>query len=116
CGDTISEPDERFQVTLASPTNAVIDDGVAVGTIINDDSGGTVRFSAASAQVSELDGALTVIVHRTGGVASGASVQYATSNGTAIAGEDYTATSGALTFGAGETTKTFTVPILSDAV
>ncbi len=43
-------------------------------------------------------------------------VDYATSDGTAKAGEDYTATSGTLTFAAGERAKTVRVPILDDAI
>ena len=43
-------------------------------------------------------------------------VDYATSDGTATASADYTATSGTLTFAAGEKTKTVNVPILDDAV
>ena len=43
-------------------------------------------------------------------------VNYATSNGTAVAGEDYTATSGTLTFSPGETSKTVSVPVLDDAI
>jgi len=42
-------------------------------------------------------------------------VAYATSNGTATAGSDYTAASGTLTFSAGDTSKTFTVPVLGDS-
>ena len=42
-------------------------------------------------------------------------VDYATSDGTATAGEDYTATSGTLTFAAGERVKTVPVPILDDS-
>ena len=42
-------------------------------------------------------------------------VDYATADGTATAGSDYTATSGTLTFAAGETGKTVSVPILDDA-
>ena len=41
-------------------------------------------------------------------------VDYATSDQTAQAGVDYTATSGTLTFAASETSKTITVPILND--
>ena len=41
---------------------------------------------------------------------------YATANGTAIAGSDYTAVSGSLTFAPGETTKTVTVAVLGDTV
>ena len=44
------------------------------------------------------------------------SVAYATSNGTAIAGSDYTATSGTLSFAAGETSKTITVNLLNDSL
>ena len=43
-------------------------------------------------------------------------VDYATADGTATAGADYTATSGTLAFRAGETEKTVKVPILDDAV
>ncbi|MBP2316478.1 cellulase family glycosylhydrolase [Azospirillum soli] len=43
-------------------------------------------------------------------------VDYATADGTAKAGSDYTATSGKLTFAAGETSKTVTVKVLSDSV
>ena len=42
-------------------------------------------------------------------------VGYATSNGQAIAGSDYTATGGTLSFAVGETSKTFSIPILGDA-
>jgi sugar lactone lactonase YvrE len=42
-------------------------------------------------------------------------VDYATLNGSAIAGSDYTATSGTLTFGPGVTTQTIRVPILADS-
>ena len=41
-------------------------------------------------------------------------VEYATSDGTALAGSDYTATSGTLTFAPGETEKTVSVPVLED--
>ena len=43
-------------------------------------------------------------------------VDYATADGTATAGEDYTATSGTLTFAPGETVKTVAVPIIDDSV
>ena len=42
-------------------------------------------------------------------------VDYATADGTATAGSDYTARSGTLTFAAGETGKTVSVPVLDDA-
>ena len=42
------------------------------------------------------------------------SVAYATADGTATAGSDYTATSGMLVFAPGETSKTLAVPIVGD--
>ncbi len=41
-------------------------------------------------------------------------VDYATADGTATAGEDYTATSGTLTFNPGETTQTVTVEVIGE--
>jgi hypothetical protein len=46
----------------------------------------------------------------------GVTVQYATANGTATAGSDYTTTAGTLTFNVGETSKPIAVPILGDLV
>ncbi len=46
----------------------------------------------------------------------GVTVDYATSDGTAAAGTDYTTASGTLTFAAGDTAKTVSVPVLDDAV
>ena len=69
----------------------------------------TVNEDAVSATLTvELDPASTGTV----------TVDYATRDGVgaAKAGEDYTATSGTLTFAATETSKTFTVPILDDDV
>ena len=43
-------------------------------------------------------------------------VSYATADGTALAGEDYEATSGTLTFAAGETEQTVAVTVIDDAV
>ena len=43
-------------------------------------------------------------------------MNFATQDGTATAGSDYTATAGTLTFAANETSKTITVPITNDTV
>jgi hypothetical protein len=41
-------------------------------------------------------------------------VSFSTGGGTAVAGKDYTPTSGTLTFNPGETSHTFTIPILAN--
>jgi hypothetical protein len=44
------------------------------------------------------------------------SANFATADGTAVAGTDYTATSGAVTFAPGETTKSIAVPVVGNTV
>ncbi|HEX6125137.1 MAG TPA: FG-GAP-like repeat-containing protein [Pyrinomonadaceae bacterium] len=112
--DSRVEPDETFTVQLSNPVHLSISDGEATGTILNDDIGGNVQFSAATVNVAENAGVATITITRLNGAASDIVVQYSTSDGTAVAGEDYTATSGSVTFGADETSKTFNIPIIND--
>ena len=65
--------------------------------------------------VSEGDGTATITVERQNPMDRDVKVDYATVGDSAVAGTDYTSTSGTLTFAPGETTKTFTVPILDDS-
>jgi photosystem II stability/assembly factor-like uncharacterized protein len=76
---------------------------------------GSVQFSVSSLNAIEDVGLLTINVLRIGGSAGNLSVQYATADGTAIAGQDYTSTSGTLNFSNGETSKTLQIPIADDA-
>ena len=80
--------------------------------------GGTLALSSATYTVDEAAGTATITVNRTGGSSGITTVDYATSNGTAVAGvtEDYTTASGTLTFADGVTTRTFTIPINNDAL
>lgn len=81
-----------------------------------------VQFSAApivllfSTDVfTDVEGASAfVTVQRSGSILGTSTVQYATSNGTAVAGSDYTATSGTLTFNPFESSKNFLVPLIYD--
>jgi aryl-phospho-beta-D-glucosidase BglC (GH1 family) len=71
----------------------------------------STALSAAAYTVAQESGALTVTVSRSAG-SGAASVHYATADGSARAGTDYTAKSGALTWAAGDATaKNFTVAI-----
>ena len=75
--------------------------------------GGTVQFTASSYQVSETAGNATITVQRVGDTTPATTVQFATSNGTATAGSDYTTAAGTLTFSPGQIIATFTVPIIN---
>ena len=73
-------------------------------------------LSVADAQIQEAAGAvLTFRVTLDRQVLHAVTVDFATSDGTATAGEDYTAAGGTLTFAACETEKTVTVAVLDDA-
>jgi hypothetical protein len=71
-----------------------------------------LEFLSATETVSATSGTAVIHVERTGNPNAVVSVHYATSNGTAVAGKDYQATSGTLTFQVGETDKTFSIAIL----
>ncbi|MEZ4659733.1 MAG: Calx-beta domain-containing protein [Caldilineaceae bacterium] len=73
-----------------------------------------LNFSTSTFEKAEDGASATITVNLSRANSSPVSVQYATSNGAATAGSDYTATSGTLNFGAGETSKTFNVAILDD--
>ncbi|MEX2188054.1 MAG: Calx-beta domain-containing protein [Pirellulales bacterium] len=120
-GDTVVEPNETFTITLsgvsASGRNVTIDDGIATGTITNDDTNSASLSIAAGTLIEGDSGAtnMTFTVTLANPPASGdVTVQFATSNIGATAGTDYTATSGTLTFAQGTTSQTINVPILGD--
>ncbi len=76
----------------------------------------TVSFSASTFSVSEADASKTITVNLSRPATTTVTVNYATSNGTATAGSDYTATTGTLTFAPGETSRSFSIPITNDLV
>lgn len=75
---------------------------------------GYFQFTAPAYSVSEGAGKATIGVMRWGGAQGEFTINYSTSDGTALAGIDYGAVSGVLTFAEGETFKTFDIPIISD--
>ncbi len=75
-----------------------------------------LQFSTGAVAVNETDSTVTLTVNRTGVTSGATTVHFATADGTATAGNDYQSTSGDLTFAAGETSKTVTVPLIGDAV
>ncbi|WP_354636243.1 Calx-beta domain-containing protein [Planktothricoides raciborskii] len=114
-GDTEVEPDETFKVTLSNPTGATLADSEAIGTITNDDANG---LSITDVQLPEGNSGnpngfvfqVTLPQPSTETV----TVNYATADGTATAGEDYQANSGTLTFNPGTTEKGISVWVNPD--
>lgn len=78
---------------------------------------GSLRFSSAGYAVSEAGGSATITVQRVGGDDGAVGVDYATANGSAQSGSDYVATSGTLSWPAGDDTpRNFQVQILDDSL
>ena len=77
---------------------------------------GNFSFASFETTVSETAGSAALTVGRSGNRSGSASVEYATSSGTATAGADYTAVSGTLNFADGEAQKTITIPITNDSL
>ena len=78
---------------------------------------GSLQFKAATYSVSEGTATVSVCATRTGGKSGKVDVTYTTSNGTAVAGSDYTATTGTLSWNNNNADdKCFTVNITNDAV
>ena len=76
-----------------------------------------IQFETPTLNVSEQAGSAVINVTRTNSATGAVSVNYATSAGTATSPEDFTATSGTLNWANGDSsTKTITVPIISDAL
>ncbi len=116
-GDTTTEVNETVVLELSNPMNATLQDDHAVITIQNDDGSTLPRISVADAGVTEGDsGSALVAVNVTLSAAStqDVSVSFATANGTATGGSDYTGTSGTLNFAPGQTSRQFNISILGD--
>jgi hypothetical protein len=114
--DLLDEPGETVVVVLLDVAGAEIDR--AEGTISDDDNTSLLSVSDASVdEPSSGTATLTFAVTLAPASARTVSVGWATGDGTAAAGSDYTAASGSLTFApGGPTTQSVTVQVLGDTL
>jgi hypothetical protein len=113
--DGMDEPDELFTLTLSNPVAAVLDDGQAVGTILDGDP--APRIVAGHCEQVEGNTALApcvIPVSLVGTSSSTVRVDYQTADGTATEGADYLSMAGQLVFSSGETEELVPVPVLGD--
>lgn len=102
----LSSPSAGAEVGL--PSTATL-------TILDDDR--VVSFASNAYSVNESGGgSVAITINRAGSTSGADAVQFATANGTARAGRDYLAVSRGVSFAAGETSKTVTVPIFDPGV
>jgi hypothetical protein len=74
----------------------------------------TVQFASSSYTVNESDGTAVLTATLSQATSATVTVNYATSNGTAVAGTDYTAASGTVSFQPGETSQTISIGIIDN--
>ena len=111
--DSLDEPDEAFALVLTDLRGATLGRGSALGTIRDDDEPPALAIKDASGD--EDVGALAFDVTLSAASGTQVSASYATADGTATAGSDYTAAMGTLEFAPGEVSKTIRVEILDDS-
>ena len=98
---------------LSNPADATI----AIGTntvSITDDDGSTLSLTTNAVTVAETNTSVTLTVVRSGATNTAVAVDFATTNGTATAGNDYTATNGTFSFAPGEVSNTVTITLTDD--
>ena len=108
--------DRTFTVSLANPTppGQLVPPSVQTVTIIDNNSG--LSFSSPAYTVLKSGVAATITVLRTDNTNPVSSVNFATANGTALAGLDYIATNGTFTFTNGQTSQTFSVIVINNTI
>lgn len=116
-GDSLDEAQETFFVNLSAPTNALIFDAQGQGTITDNDN--APALSINNVTVTEGTGSLvhavfTVRLSAKSGLPI--TIDYATANRSAVANDDFDATSGTVTFAPGELSKTISVPVTGDSL
>ena len=107
--------DETVTITLSNPNNVTVNDGVGELTIADDDLAPTL--SIADKTIADETGVSSdIVVTLASPSEQTITVDFATSDGTATATNDYVASSGTLTFNSGETTKNIPITMVQDAI
>jgi hypothetical protein len=116
-GDTIDEEDETLAVDLSNPSNATLAGTQGMGTITDDDAPPSISVNDATAVEGNAGTTpATFTVSLAGPSAKPISVDYAISDGTAEDPDDFTSTSGTLTFDPGDVTKQVSVDVKGDTL
>jgi hypothetical protein len=113
--DPSDEPTETVNLSLSGPSNAnLAAPSSATLYILDNDGLPTVSFSSSSYKVDEDAATVNIQLTLSPAVALTVTVDYLTSDGSAVAGSDYVTTSGSITFNPGVASRTITIPISDD--
>ena len=119
--DDVYEGNETFVIGLSGVSGATLGSADVDVTITDDDAApvppayGTIALSASNYDADENSGTATVTISRTGGSDGAVSIEFSIDENTATLVEDFTTTSGTLSWADGDSTeKTFSVILLDD--
>ena len=76
---------------------------------------GGIQFATTQRTIAETASEIRLLVVRQSGTAGAVSIQYATQDGTAVAGVDYVTTTGELHFAAGQTSAEIVIPLVANS-
>lgn len=113
--DQLIEASENIVVTLSNATaGETIGVGITSVTVLDNED--PLQFSAANYSVDESAGTVLITVERPAGLSTPVSVNYTTVPGTAVAGSDYTSSTGTVSWGGEDTapSKSFSITITDD--
>ncbi|MFN8491541.1 MAG: Calx-beta domain-containing protein [Caldilineaceae bacterium] len=110
CRGTTSTPTATPTITRVPPTVTPTPTSTSTPTPV------LPRLTINDMTINENAGNVVFTVSLAPASSQAVSVNYATANGSAVAGSDYTARSGTLTFNAGVTSAQITIPIINDTV
>lgn len=125
--DSEEEGIERFDVKLTNATGGATIDGTAsskrIGILDNDSGSAKAKLSFSHEEEAVEENYEYMEAHpyyltikRTGSLSGQVTVDYATVDGTALAGQDYEAKSGTITFQPGETAKQVGIKLIDDSL
>lgn len=116
-GDALNEDNETFVVNLSKSVNAVVVHGQGVGTILDNDPLPAISIGDVTT-VEANTGArmISFLVRLSAKSGRAVSVDFATADGTALAGSDYVNTNGTLVFRPGLLKQKLTVAVLGNDV
>ncbi|MEM7535245.1 MAG: Calx-beta domain-containing protein [Chloroflexota bacterium] len=114
--DELDEATETFFIDLSSPLYATIADNQGVGTILDNDETVLPCIRINDVSAVETAGALVFTVSLSESPQRTISVGYATADISALAPDNYTAQTGTLTFGPGQTQQSISIEIKNLAI
>jgi hypothetical protein len=114
--DGAPEGEEYFTATLSNPTGGAKLGAAPHATVTINSTDVAAQFLSPTFFVSEAAAQAVISVKRTGSLVQPLTVNYHTSDGTAVGGTDYVGVTNTLSFPAGAATRTFPVKLLHNTV